>query len=148
MRFHETVHPVWFDDLDAFQILHNVRYLLIFERTIGSFWQHMGWGSPLDAILDPSRHPDQYHLVRSNHISYDRPVRGVGRVRCRVWVEKLGRTSLTFGMAVLPMDEDLPYATGERVFVRVAADTQQPVPWTEPFREALAPYRRDLGSTA
>ena len=37
-RFHEQVMGVYFDDLDAFRILHNARYLLLFERTIGSFW--------------------------------------------------------------------------------------------------------------
>ncbi len=41
VRFHEQVHGVYFDDLDAFQILHNARYLLLFERTIGSFWQKL-----------------------------------------------------------------------------------------------------------
>ena len=38
MRFYEAIHGVYFDDLDALQILHNSRYLLLFERTIGSFW--------------------------------------------------------------------------------------------------------------
>jgi hypothetical protein len=28
-----------------------------------------------------------------------------------VWVEKLGRSSLTFGFQILPMDEDVPHAT-------------------------------------
>ena len=64
MRFHEAVHGVYFDDLDAFRILHNARYLLLFERTIGDFWQHLGWGNILDAQLNP----DQYHHVRANHI--------------------------------------------------------------------------------
>jgi acyl-CoA thioester hydrolase len=143
MRFHETVHGVWFDDLDAFQILHNVRYLLLLERTIGDFWQHMGWGSPLDAILEPDSNPDQYHLVRSNHVEYHRPVRGVGRVRCRIWVEKLGRTSLTFAFAMLPLDEDRPYATGSRALVRIHPETQAPEPWTDGFRLALAPYVKE-----
>ena len=142
MRFHETVHGVWFDDLDAFQILHNVRYLLILERTIGSFWQQRGWGSPLDAIMDPDTNPDQYHLVRSNHIDYHAPVRGVGQVRCRIWVDKIGTTSLTFGFTVLPMDHDAPFATGTRVLVRIDPSTRQPVPWTDAFRDALEPYRK------
>ena len=147
MRFHETVHGVWFDDLDAFQILHNVRYLLILERTVGAFWQARGWGSPLDAILSPEENPDQYHLVRSNHIDYHAPVRGVGNVRCRIWVERMGRTSLTFGFAVLPMDEDRPYATGQRVLVRVDPEARKPVPWTDAFRAAMAPYQRDADAT-
>jgi acyl-CoA thioester hydrolase len=138
MRFHESVHGVYFDDLDAFQVLHNARYLLIIERTIGAFWQHLGWGN----LLDAQTNPDQFHLVRANHIEYHRAVRGVSRVRCRIWVEKLGRTSLTIGFNVLPLDEDRPYATGTRVLVRVDPDSQLPTPWTEPFRLTLAPYQR------
>ena len=90
MRFHEAIHGVYFDDLDALQILHNSRYLLLFERTIGSFWNRMGWSGS----LDDASHPDRFQLVRMNHIEYLRPVTGMGEVRVRIWVEKLGRTSL------------------------------------------------------
>ena len=103
MRFHEVVHGVYFDDLDAFQILHNARYLLLFEHAIGSFWRRMGWADKLDF----NHNPDQFHLVRANQIEYLRPVVGTGEVRVRVWIEHLGRTSLTFGLRVLPMDEDV-----------------------------------------
>lgn len=136
MRFHEAVHGVYFDDLDAFQILHNARYLLLFERTIGSFWRYLGWSGPLDV----QSNPDRYHLVRANHVEYLRPIEGVGQVRVRVWVERLGRTSLTFGLRCLPMDEDVDCATGTRTIVRVDPDTKRPCPWTTSFRETLAPY--------
>lgn len=135
MRFHEQVMGVYFDDLDAFQVLHNARYLLLFERTIGSFWKQIGWG----ALLSPTENPDQYHVVRANHIQYDRPVRGVGEVRVRIWVESMGRTSLTFAMQILPMDHDLPYCTGTRTIVRVHPETFLPVPWTDELRRKLTP---------
>ena len=80
MRFHEVVHDIYFDDLDAFQVLHNARYLLLFERAIGAFWRHLGFGT----LLDAQRDPDQFHLVRSNHVEYKRPVFGAGTVRVRV----------------------------------------------------------------
>ena len=140
MRFYEQVMGVYFDDLDAFQILHNARYLLLFERTIGSFWRQLGWG----ALLVPKDNPDQYHVVRANNVEYLRPVRGVGDVRVRIWIEKLGRTSLTFAMRVRPVDEDADYCVGTRTIVRVDPDTQRPVPWSDDLREKLAPYRADL----
>jgi acyl-CoA thioester hydrolase len=82
--------------------------------------------------------------VRANHIEYLRPVTGPGRVRCRIWVEQLGRSSLTFGFQVLPMDEDLPHAAGTRTLVRVDPNTRGSTPWTDGFRDRLRPYRRDL----
>lgn len=142
MRFHEQVMGVFFDDLDAFQVLHNARYLLLFERTIGTFWRQFGWG----ALLSPVDNPDQYHVVRANHILYDRPVRGVGEVRVRIWVEQLGRTSLTFAMRILPMDHDEPYCTGTRTIVRVDPVTFLPVPWTDDLRRRLAPMAAAAGS--
>ena len=140
MRFHEALQGVYFDDLDAFQIMHNARYVLLFERTIGSFWRSLGWGGPLDAASNP----DQWHLVRVNHIEYLRPVVGIGQVRVRVWVDKLGRSSLTFGLRCLPIDEDRDFATGSRVIVRINPETRRPEPWSDHFRQTLAPYRRDL----
>ena len=141
MRFFEQVHGVYFDDLDAFQILHNARYLLLMERTIGEFWQKMDWGN----LLDPQRNPDQFHVVAANQVDYHRPVVGVGQVRCRIWVERLGRSSMTFGFSVLPTDEDEPFATGTRVIVKIDPDSRQPVPWSDPFRVALQPYCRATG---
>ncbi len=141
MRHFEQVHAVYFDDLDAFQILHNARYLLMFERTIGAFWQRLGWGGTLDA----QRNPDQFHVVRANVVEYLRAFHGTGEVRVRVWVEKLGRTSLTFGVNILPMHEDVPHASGTRTIVRVDPTTFAPLPWTDSFREQLAPWLRPPG---
>lgn len=136
-RFHEQVMGVYFDDLDAFHILHNARYLLLFERTLGSFWEHVGMP------YDPETQGDHQHLVRANTIEYLRPVRGLGRVRVRVWVERIGRTSLTFGFRMMPLDEDDPYAEGTRTIVRVDTKTRRPAPWTDDFRERMAPWTRE-----
>lgn len=68
-RFHEQLMGVYFDDLDPYKILHNARYLLLFERTLGSLWQDMGVGQLQERA-------DSMHLVRANHIEYLRPVAG------------------------------------------------------------------------
>ena len=78
-RFHEEVMGVYFDDLDPFHILHNARYLLLFERTLGAFWMEVFRGGFNES-------DDRFHFVRTNQIEYLRPVAGVGRVRVRVWV--------------------------------------------------------------
>ena len=140
MRFHEVTHGVYFDDLDVFGVLHNARYALLLERTIGDFWKRMGWGG----LAELERNPDQFHLVRVNHLEYIKAVSGVDEVRVRVWVEKLGTTSLTFGFTILPVDEDTVCAKGHRVLVCVDPARREPKPWSEDFREALTPYRADI----
>ena len=137
-RFFEQVMGVYFDDLDPFRILHNARYLLLFERTVGAFWEHLG-----AAGFNDAQHADRFHLVRANHIEYDAPVEGVGKVRVRVWIERLGRTSLTFGFKVMPMDEDRSHATGSRTVVCVDPETRTPRPWSDNFRTVLAPWLKE-----
>jgi acyl-CoA thioester hydrolase len=132
-RFHERVMGVYFDDLDTYHILHNARYLLLFERTLGSFWHSLGFGS-----LQEVEHPDRFHFVKANTVEYEQPVRRVGDVRVRVWVERLGSTSLTFGFVLMPMDSD---ARGTRTVVRVDPDTWRPAPWTDSFRAILADWQ-------
>lgn len=135
MRFHEQVMGVYFDDLDPFHILHNARYLLLFERTLGSFWRELGLGG----MQDPNS-PDRFHLVKTNAIEYLGPVKGEQEVRVRVWIERLGTTSLTFGFRLMPMFEDEDFARGTRTVVRVEPETLRPAPWTEELRARLKPW--------
>lgn len=135
MRFFEQTLGVYFDDLDPFHILHNARYVLLFERTLGAFWMDLGFG----AFQDAGR-PDQFHLVARNEIDYLEPVHGVGRVRVRVWVETIGRTSLTFAFRVLPLDKDSDHARGKRTIVHVDPQTLRPTPWTDEVRQLLTAW--------
>lgn len=137
-RFFENVTGIYFDDLDPFQILHNARYLLLFERTLGAFWAELGYG----AFQNEAR-PEQFHLVRHNAVEYLEPVRGVGKVRVRVYAEKMGETSLTFGFRMMPMDQDIEHARGSRTVVHVDAKTLEKRPWSEAFRSTMAPWLVD-----
>ena len=132
-RFHEQVMGIYFDDLDSYKILHNARYLLLFERTLGSFWEHLELGS-----LQVDR--DLFHFVRANHVEYLRPKHGTGKVRVRVWIERMGRTSLTFGFRMMQITADIDYAVGSRTIVCVDPETHKPSPWSDTFRSVLAPY--------
>lgn len=132
-RFHEQIHGVYFDDLDPFGILHNARYVLLFERTLGSFWMQMGLGRF-------NERADRYHFVRANVVEYLAPIIGAQQVRVRVEIERLGVTSLTFAFRLMPLDQDTDHARGTRTVVRVDPETWRPVPWSDDFRAALAPW--------
>ncbi len=134
-RFYEKVQGVYFDDLDPFRILHNARYLLLFERTLGSFWLHVGLGG-----IESHAEHGHTHLVRANTVEYLTPVHGTGEVRVRVRIQKLGRTSLTFAFRMLPMDMDEDHAIGTRTVVCVDPETQVPTPWPDSFRTLMAEW--------
>jgi acyl-CoA thioester hydrolase len=137
-RFHETVFGIYFDDLDPFGILHNARYLLLFERALGGFWMDVGWGA-----FQVSEQPEQFHLVRHNAIDYLSPVRGVGKVRVRLGVEHIGRTSMRFEFRMLPLDRDLDHARGTRTVVHVEPETLVARPWSDEFRAAMSEWLGD-----
>jgi acyl-CoA thioester hydrolase len=139
-RFFERTVGIYFDDLDPMQVLHNARYLLLFERTLGAFWMDRGLGA-----FGDSERPDQFHMVCHNEVTYLLPVKGVGRVRVRLWAERIGRTSLTFAFRLLANDRDEVHARGARTIVHVDSTTLRPTPWSDAFREALAPYTADSG---
>jgi acyl-CoA thioester hydrolase len=130
--FFEQTRGVYFDDLDPLHILHNARYVLLFERTLGAFFMELGLG----AFQETTR-PDQFHLVARNEIDYVTPVRGVGKVRIRVWVERIGNTSLTFACRMLRLEEDVEHARGRRTIVHVDPATLRPVPWPPDIRALL-----------
>ncbi len=130
--WHERVQGVWFDDLDPYGVLHNMRYLALVERTLSTMWRSCGLGG----FRDRTEHA---HLVRANHIEYLRPVRGPGHVRVRTWFQALGRTSMTYGFVILPMDDDAPCAVGTRTVVCIDKDSERPVPWTDGLRAAVTP---------
>ena len=131
-RFHERVMGVYFDDLDPYAILHNARYLVLFERTLGSLWEDMGFGGLQERA-------DAKHLVRANSIEYLRPFRGTGKIRIRVWIDHIGQTSLRFGFRAMPIDEDVDYARGSRVIVHIDEDWA-PASWGAPFRSRVSPW--------
>lgn len=141
MRFFEQTFGVYFDDLDSFHILHNARYLLLFERALGAFWMELGFGSFQDD-------PDQFHLVARNEVDYKTPVRGVGRVRIRVCVDRIGRTSMAIAFRMMPLDQDIDHAVGRRTIVRVDPETMRPTRWSDDLRATLAPYLAERGDAA
>ena len=49
-----SVQRVYFDDLDALNILHNVRFLLFIERARGELWNAMGFHWQDDLERNPS----------------------------------------------------------------------------------------------
>lgn len=123
-----TVH---FDDLDALGLLHNARYPLLVERAWTELWQEKGvrfdgdWAAAGDAC----------NAVRELRIGYEAPVTRTGTYAVHLWLERLGRTGLTYGFRFCSQDGVVTYARGSRVLVRLDATTLRPAPWSETFRD-------------
>lgn len=53
---------------------------------------------------------------------------------------------MTIGFRILPLHEDIDYAIGRRVVVRVDPETYRPAPWTDAFRELIRPWVTEGGA--
>ena len=92
----ETV-MVYFDDLDAMGVVHNGKYVTLFERALAAYWTRAGW--PYDP--GQPRFAEVLFAVREFAVTYHTPIARVGTVRVRFWLDRLGTTSLVYGFQVL-----------------------------------------------
>ncbi len=133
-----TTQRVYFDDLDALNILHNVRFLLFMERARGELFNALGFRWEDDVGINP----DKYHVVAAHEIRYDEPVRGEGEVLVELTPVHLGRSSLVLQAAVRSVHGDTVYAVGETRLVRLDPETKTPCSWSDRFRSAMSPIVR------
>ncbi len=135
--FRSTQH-VYFDDLDALNILHNVRFLLFMERARGELFNALGFRWEDDFTVNP----DKYHVVAAHSIEYLAPVRGEGDVLVELSPIHLGRSSLVIEAFVRSMHGDAIFARGTTRIVRLDPATNTPCSWSDRFRAAVQPLVR------
>lgn len=132
---YRSIQRVYFDDLDALNILHNVRYLLFIERARGELFNLLGfrWQDDL------AENPDKYHVIAEHRISYLVPVRGEGDLCVALTPTKLGQTSFIISAEVRSTDDRTVHATELTRLVRLDPHTNRPTPWSARFRQAVEP---------
>ena len=133
-----SVQRVYFDDLDALNILHNVRFLLFIERARGELLNALGFNWHDDLATNP----DKFHVIAEHRIRYLAPVRGEGDLCVELVVASLGRTSLTIQARVLSPSGEQVFAEGETRLVHLDPETFRPAPWSDRFRAVFAPLVR------
>lgn len=121
---------VYLDDLDAYGMLHHARYALLFDNAVIDFWSGVGWE------LDPSA---QVFVIRELTLTYHQPVVGICDVDVHLWVERAGRSSVTYRFEVLSADHSVVHADGRRVVVNLDAHTLRPAPISEDVWQLAAP---------
>ncbi len=125
---------VRFDMMDPLHHLHNVNYLLLFERARFDLWRAHGFGPDAPGF-------DWPYVVAHNEISYLLAIETEQEVEIDVEVSALGRSSITFHHMLYREDGALS-AEGSCVLVRVDPIERRPIPWSEGFRSLVAPYQK------
>ena len=130
-----SVQSVYFDDLDALNILHNVRFLLFMERARGELFNTLGFRWQDDLQVNP----DKWHVVAHHDVRYLSPVRGEGEVCVTVTPIHLGTSSCTLHATVQSLDGAIRFAEGTTRIVRLDPSTNRPCPWSARFRGQMSP---------
>ena len=121
---------VYFDDLDSFGMLHNSRYSVLVERVWAIYWRQQGLAYSKDGkLLD-----DAFSVVKEQRVSYEFPINRPGEYGVHIWLERIGRTSMTYGFRVRSADGTVTYAHGSRTIVRLDRQTLRPSEWSQEGR--------------
>jgi len=130
-----SIQRVYFDDLDALNILHNMRFLLFTERARGELFNALGFRWEDDFAANP----DKYHVVAEHQIKYLAPVRGEGELSVELQPTHLGTSSLVLAARVRSLHGDVVHAESTTRLVRLDPATQRPCAWSDRFRAAFRP---------
>lgn len=123
---------VFFDELDAWHMLHNARYGVHVERA-GLAWHLELAANAYGADADG----DQFVVMREFHIEFSKPLREPGAMSVDLWIRRIGRTSVTTGFRCRGHQTDSVHATGYRTLVKLDRETLTSAPWSDSLRKAL-----------
>ena len=136
-----TVPPVWDDyragssittrwnDNDPYGHVNNAVYYFWFDSAVNRYLIEQG-------ALDIGK-SDVIGLVVQTSCEYFAPIAFPDLVEARIRVEKLGRTSVTYGVGLFRGEEKTASAAGRFTHVYVDRESRRPTPLPVPLRSAL-----------
>lgn len=126
--------PTRWKDNDVYGHVNNVVYLSFFDTVINTFLITRGELNIHDGPV--------IGLCVESHCRYDAPLAFPGTVRAGLAVERMGRSSVKYSVALFDADGDVPAARGSFVHVFVDRQTRRPSEVPAPIRRALEPLVR------
>lgn len=125
----------WADN-DSYGHVNNAHYYSFFDTAVDAFLFHYN--------LRPHISGPYQTLVVASECRYHSQISAPGTVHIGVRPAKLGRSSITYEVAVFTKDSDLAAAQGLFVHVCVARDTQRPVALPDGFRQIIRTLQRSI----
>jgi len=123
---------VRYSEVDYQGIVYVAHYVTYFDHGIHEFFRAL----PYDYTAIGKASGSDFHTVRTV-VEYQRPLRFDERFEVEVRLGRIGRTSLTFALAILAEGESAPRATGEMVWVHADQATMRAAPLPAALRALL-----------
>jgi acyl-CoA thioester hydrolase len=127
---------VRWEDVDLVGIVRYSAYTRLMDVAESEMWRAAGLAHP--ALLDRF---GVWLVRRVLHLEYHVPARFDELLQLRVWLGRVGRTSLTLHVAVLDETGQTRHATGSFVLVAVGKDGWEAVDVPAGVVEALGGFR-------
>jgi acyl-CoA thioester hydrolase len=130
--FHHVL-KVRYVEIDQQGIVYNAHYLTYFDIGVHEFFHAL----PYDYSAIGRTTGKDFNIVMAK-VTYRSPLRLDELFAVEVSVSRIGRSSLTFDLAIRVGDEEEPRATGEIVSVHADQMTNRSVPLPETLLDLLA----------
>ncbi|HEY9078977.1 thioesterase family protein [Magnetovibrio sp.] len=122
---------VRWNDYDMVNHVNNVQFYVYFEEAVVSLCDVFG----LDWLTDRA-----IPFVAESKCRFLAPIPFPSKVTAGIGVERLGTTSLTYGMALYVEGRRKPVAVGHFIHVFVDRDSETPTPIPAPIRATAGRY--------
>ncbi len=126
--FFEAVTLRWADN-DAYGHINNAHYYSFFDTAVDAFLLHYHLRPHVAGVYQT--------LVVASECRYFSQVSAPGTIQVGVRPGRLGRSSITYEVAVFTADSDVAAAQGLFVHVCVDRQSQRPEALPEPFRKEI-----------
>jgi acyl-CoA thioester hydrolase len=123
---------VRYAEVDQQGVVFNGVYLTYFDTALTEYMRAL----PYAYVDEVKATGADFHTVRSV-VEYKAPIRFDEEIEVGVRTARLGRSSITFALAILGPGEEKPRSTGEVVWVYTDQTAHKPVPVTETLRALL-----------
>ncbi|GAB4517768.1 MAG: thioesterase family protein [Haliangiales bacterium] len=128
-RYFAEISTRWMDN-DVYGHINNVTYYSYFDSVANQYLIREGG---LDIV-----HSDVIGLVVESGCSYHAPLSYPDPISAGLRVDKLGRSSVTYGICIFRRGQEVAAAHGHFVHVFVDRAERRPTPIPAPMRQALA----------
>lgn len=127
-RHFQPITTRWMDN-DLYGHLNNVVYYSLFDTVVNRFLIENGLVDPHDG--------DIIGLVVNSNCHYFAPLAFPDAIEGGLRVERIGTSSVTYGVGIFAEEAEAAAAQGGFVHVYVDAKTRRPIPLPDPMRATL-----------
>lgn len=124
---------VRYSEIDGQSIVFNAHYLTFFDTTITEFMRWLGY----DYAGEVKKTGLDFHTVKTL-VEYKAPIYFDEEIEVAIKAARIGRSSLTFALAIFGKAGDDLRATGEVVWVFTDQKTRETVPVPDKLRALIA----------